>query len=322
MTPQANVGAIFALDELRSAWVRFGTEALDSLHAIMQDIRRTQDWLADRHAYWQREVRTHQETLRQAQAALNYCQSQIYYDPQTGRSIRPDCSAFESRVIRARTTLAAAEAELENVRRWLQRVQQVVTDYERQAQHLASRLTNDVPQAAALLSRSTTILQSYAMMGLSDAGAELPLSPVPQVHQTVTGGQTVDSHVQDVPLDLIDLDDSYVQSSADFHKVPYEEMRAGVQKLVEVVRPAMQAGADGDYFSQLDAQHDLDYTRGYRIIYDAFYGTTDPIRLEKTHDRYQVIGGYHRLLVAKELGLHSIPAHVITVTSSDEIRGE
>lgn len=317
MTPQANVGAIYALDELRAALIRFGTEAHDSVHAIMQDIHLTRNWLADRHAHWQHEVRAYQETLHQAQAALNYCQSQIYYDPQTGRSIRPDCSAFETRVIRARTTLTAAEAELENVRRWSQRVQQAVTDYERQAQHLKGRLTHDVPQAVALLSRSTTILQSYATMSLSDAGAELPLSPVLQVHQTVTGGQAVVSHVQDVPLDLIDLDDSYVQSSAAFHKVPYEEMRAGVQKLVEVVRPAVQAGASGDYFSQLDAQHDLDDVRGYRKIYDAFYGTTDPIRLEKTHDRYQVIGGYHRLLVAKELGLHSIPAQVTTVTSSD-----
>lgn len=317
MTPQANVGAISALDELRTAWVRFGAEAQDSLHAILQDIHRAQNWLADRHAHWHREVRIHQETLRQAQAALNYCQSQIYYDPQTGRSIRPDCSAFETRVIRARTTLAATEAELENVRRWLQRVQQAVTDYERRAQHLTGRLTNDVPQAVALLNRSTTILQSYATMSLSGEGAELPLPSMPQVHQTVTGGQAVVSHIQDVPLDLINLDDTYVQSAADFHKVPYEEMRAGVCQLVEVVRPAVQAGANGDYFSQLDEQHDLDYVRGYRKIYDAFYGTTDPIRLEKSHDRYQVIGGYHRLLVAKELGLHSIPAHVITVTSPD-----
>lgn len=45
-------------------------------------------------------------------------------------------------------------------------------------------------------------------------------------------------------------------------------------------------------------------------IYDAFYGSVC-IRLNKTDQGYTVINGYHRLFVAKELGLETVPAQVV-----------
>jgi hypothetical protein len=43
------------------------------------------------------------------------------------------------------------------------------------------------------------------------------------------------------------------------------------------------------------------------------------IRLTKIGDKCTVENGYHRLTVAKELGLHSIPASVVEASSG---RGE
>ena len=63
MTTGANVLAIHALDELRSALGAFSSEAQQVLGAAAQEIQRTQDWLAERQAHWQREVRRREDIL-------------------------------------------------------------------------------------------------------------------------------------------------------------------------------------------------------------------------------------------------------------------
>ena len=50
--------------------------------------------------------------------------------------------------------------------------------------------------------------------------------------------------------------------------------------------------------------------QGYHNIYRVFYGD-EAIALEKMGNGYRVLNGYHRLTVAKELGLTTIPARVV-----------
>lgn len=123
-------------------------------------------------------------------------------------------------------------------------------------------------------------------------------------------GEWVDRGIQDVPLDRVDLSDSPVKDADDFRKVSHEEMAEGFRKLEEEVRPAIEQGADGDYFSRLDAERSLDYEHGYRRVYDSFYGD-GAIKLDKIDDTYDVVNGYHRLAVARELRLGTVPARVV-----------
>lgn len=167
MSAQANILAIHALDELRGALNRFGGEAQQTLAAASQEIRRVLDWLVGRHAHWQRELQRRQEILRQAQAALSRCRSQVTYDRETGRSSQPDCSGLEAQVQQARAYVAEAQAELDNVLRWLSLVQQAVADYERQAQRLAGLLASDLPKATGLLDRSVATLQAYQAISVA-----------------------------------------------------------------------------------------------------------------------------------------------------------
>lgn len=121
----------------------------------------------------------------------------------------------------------------------------------------------------------------------------------------------VDTGIRDVPVGHIDTSDmDHVNGPEDFQKVSYEEMVDGFHKLDTVVRPAVEEGADGDYFYNMDRQQGLDYANGYQRVYDAFYGGT-AIRLNKDGERYNVVNGYHRLYVADRLGVKSIPARVI-----------
>jgi hypothetical protein len=119
----------------------------------------------------------------------------------------------------------------------------------------------------------------------------------------------VDAGIKDVPLNKINLDNSPVQSAEDFRKVPYPEMKAGVLKLEKEIRPAVKAGATNDDFHDMDQRNGLDYPNGSQRIYESFYGDT-AIRLDNCGGRYEVVNGYHRLFIANELKLETIPARV------------
>jgi hypothetical protein len=162
-----------------------------------------------------------------------------------------------------------------------------------------------------LIVEATAIVSSLAHDHLSGSSEESSpqgdaLGPVDQssAHTEVW----VDVSVRD-----IDLSDTWVHGKDDFHKVSYDEVVDGFRLLNQAVRPAVDRGADGDYFSKLDEQAGRPYQQGYRRVYDAFYGQS-AIRLEFVDGVYRVINGFHRLYVAKQLGLSTVPAIVASVS--------
>lgn len=142
----------------------------------------------------------------------------------------------------------------------------------------------------------------------SSEGHEQALeSGKPESPQT---GDWVDSGIQNVSLDAIDVQDSYVETPDDFKKVSHEEMTRGMEVLESEVRPAVEQGFDADHFREVDQARGVDYAHGTQRVYEAFYGD-EPIRLNRIGDRYEVVNGYHRLYVAREMGLDTVPARVI-----------
>ena len=120
----------------------------------------------------------------------------------------------------------------------------------------------------------------------------------------------VDIGIQDVPVSEIDLSDmEHIHGSSDFYKVSYDEMVEGLRKLEQEVKPAVQKGVDGGYFSKLDREKGLSYREGYRQVFDVFYGST-AISLIKDGEKYSVENGYHRIKIANDLGIGSLPAKV------------
>jgi hypothetical protein len=126
----------------------------------------------------------------------------------------------------------------------------------------------------------------------------------------VKQGEWVDTGIHDVPLSKIDQSDSPVKGIDDFKKVPYPEMVRGFHTLETEVRPALENGANTDDFRAMDKKGGLEYSKGVQRVYESFYGQ-DSIRLEKVGDSYKVINGYHRLYVANELKISTVPARVI-----------
>jgi len=320
MSLSARVRSVQALEELKSALARFGIEAQTALHATRQELLRTEEWLRQRLAYWQAEVQRRQEEVRLAEAALARCRAAGYRDPRTGACYTPPCIAEQQAVQQAYARLQKAQEELNNVRRWKYLVDEAASAYSLQAEQMSRFLSTDLPNATAFLGEKVRELQAYLTTAPpTGAGGALPVSPAPMAGTTSGGaastgggpsGGWVDTGIQMVSLDQVDLSDSPVADVGDFHKVTAQEMQEGLRKLQDVVAPAVAQGADGDYFSRLDVAQGLDYAHGYRRIYDAFYGQ-DCIRLDKVGDRYLVVNGYHRLFVARQLGIQSLPARVM-----------
>lgn len=116
--------------------------------------------------------------------------------------------------------------------------------------------------------------------------------------------------VQDLP------DAAEVRGPQDFnHHITYADAKLHTQQLNEVVLPWVRAGAVGDDFKALDQQLGRTHpdglnSNGYHETYQLFYGN-QPIIVGKGADgTLDVEGGRHRIYMAKELGLTSIPVHI------------
>ncbi len=122
--------------------------------------------------------------------------------------------------------------------------------------------------------------------------------------------EPTDARIRDIPLSAIDTSNLNVYGPEDPRGDSYAQIAAGVHKLEDTVRPGVAAGMGREDFQALDQAQGLDpVTNGYTKTYDSFYGS-DPVTLAKIGDRYEVDKGRHRLFVAKNEGLDSIPARV------------
>jgi hypothetical protein len=173
-----------------------------------------------------------------------------------------------------------------------------------------------VPSVAVVIQRDTGLADVYVRPASSEAWQPLREGVSLAEALAATAGEA--HAIQDIPLAQIDWKDVGHLEAEDYHKVSYEEMRAGLLKLEQVVRLAVRRGATAEDFTRMDEEQGLDYAHGYRRIYDAFYGTQESIAVEKVGGTYQVLNGRHRLLLARELGLDSLPARVVAVASDPE----
>lgn len=117
-------------------------------------------------------------------------------------------------------------------------------------------------------------------------------------------------------VDLNSLPNPDLEERSDFHKVSLDDMKSGVEKL-ETILPLILDGEgfDSQYWSERDKHEGLEYSQGYQVVFDAFFGQ-DPIYIDTSGDNINIINGRHRIWVAKQLGLESIPV-VISDTDAN-----
>jgi hypothetical protein len=200
MSLSAQVRSIQALEDLKGAPGRFGGEAQMALQAAELEIRRTLDWLQERLNYWRSEVQRRREEVRQAEADLARCRTSGYYED--GRYHAPDCSAEERALRQAQVRLREAEAELQNVQRWMKAVGEAVDTYRTQAQRLGRLIAIDLPKANAFLERKIAELQAYLAViaptvGVGALPATAPSGSAEEVQWSIVGDSEAVQKLQD-----------------------------------------------------------------------------------------------------------------------------
>jgi len=317
MDSPIKVRSVQALRDLKGAVERFDQESIAALRAAEQELQATERWLQERLSYWRSQVLQWEEAVRVAGAALRICQASASYDPRTGASYVPNCSAQQATLAQAQAKVLEAQRQLSNVQTWQDMVRQAATAYRDQVIQVTRMLPTVLPSARIFLGNKVTELETYAAAGtLSDArissgtAAPHPTAGV-QSPTPASSGTWSTPEIQMVTLDQIDVSTSSVTGPQHFHKVSPQDMIEGFQKLQQVVMPAVAQGADGDYFAHLDTAQGLAYVHGYQRIFDVFYGD-EAIRLEKLGGTYHIINGQHRLFLARQLGIKAIPALVTT----------
>jgi hypothetical protein len=145
--------------------------------------------------------------------------------------------------------------------------------------------------------------------GLSGPGSTARVGPGPApAMRAVLDRRSVGPHGHVlVSLGDVDVSDSPVRGPESFQHVPMAEMREGLL-LLDRVLAAVANGADRDELRRLDEQtaRPVPLLR----VYEAFFGDT-AIRLVRRPDgRLEVVNGYHRIWLARLLGIDELPARL------------
>lgn len=154
MADQARVASIEALEDFRTALVRYQGRAKQALEDVGGEVKRLREWLAfDRRMHWEGEVRRCTRRLEQAEAELTTARFSALQD---------DHSAQQMAVKKARRMLEAAEEKLRVTRKWIRDFDSIVEPEGRQLDGLRERLAQDFPKAISAMGETIGVLKEYA----------------------------------------------------------------------------------------------------------------------------------------------------------------
>lgn len=217
-----------------------------------------------------------------------------------------------------------AAEKLARIDAWLHRVDEAVEVFHRSSRQLTAVSDRELRAGVDLLEGSIASLWEY--QGIRpDSAPDVPIagaspavasSSTPSAPAHADGRPPLPPGFRWVPLaEIEEAELAGVESPESFKKVPYTEMRAGLETLKSTVLPTIAGlrGSDArDALRDLDQANGRDYSSGALRVYEAFFGAHDYIYLTRArHDtKFQVTNGRHRIKVARELGWDSIPAQM------------
>jgi hypothetical protein len=154
MTTAAHLESLELLGRLREALTRFGHDAQGALASAETVLRRVENGLEERLAFWQAQVLKRQEDLNRARTDLSFARS-LHKGKSTG------CVEQEIAVKKAQERLRDAEAKVAVTRRWIRDLPNHIKDYEGPARVLAGFVEADLKQAVAVLDGRMAALEAY-----------------------------------------------------------------------------------------------------------------------------------------------------------------
>lgn len=113
-----------------------------------------------------------------------------------------------------------------------------------------------------------------------------------------------------VPLAMIDDSDTRIRGVEDFSEFyTPADLEWAHEAFQSVIKPGVAAGATVDDFRARDQREGRMGARSYEMTFAGFFGT-DAIKLSPAGSKLEVNNGYHRIWVARQMGLDAVPARV------------
>lgn len=260
--------------------------------------------------------RTMRRIETEAQAAIDRARGELGRAVERLQSCRrhegASCSSEAAEVERARQ-------HLQNMYTVAAEIRQLDIDHSNAALRYRSALESLEQAAQQQLQRAGSALDTYLAQNATRAS---------DAERTSLGGQgATDGRSQSpdalhqppgfpsdifmVPLSLIDDDDSQVRGPADFGKgYTPADLEWAHEAFVRIIMPGVVSGQTYDDFQARDAREGRIGTRSYADTYSGFFDESEAIRLSAAGQRFSVDNGYHRIWVARQMGIDMIPAKV------------
>ncbi len=319
MSNGINVESLQSLEELETSTARFSAEMQEGIAATERQLQRKMEQL-------DQIVADRDRVVAEWQSA---------YD---GADDEDDDVGFIQR------KLAEAEDDLRQANQWQRRLEEACAEYKKHAR-LASYLADEHSnRARAFLKERTRELYDYVELkpDLSGAMAESSQPPQPvltgaasdatvtTVASVVSAGETAAFEMGRlllpkgfgwIRLDELRPDEmAELPAERDYRKNDLSEadMREGLQLLQTRILPEIQkdpVAATSDYFSKLDAAESRSGSKSLAKIFDAYFGQSDHIWVDRFKgDQFFGIGnGRHRIKAAHDLGWSAVPARIVEV---------
>lgn len=236
------------------------------------------------------------------------------------RQLANDVSSLEALLAAARdedkrhlqVKLVRAREAHEQARRASVRVSDVAASVSELSRSHTTEATQQVATARAQLSAMSRALEGYR-----SGGAVLGGTGVGGGGSSGSGARSViGMGLADVDVSAADLDDTPIldddPSANRFGKggLSRADYRWAVQTWSDTVGPGVASGKTREDFADRDTRSNARPLRRTADVYDMFLGT-DRIRADRRPDgSLNIVNGRHRLLIARELGIKSLPGQV------------
>jgi hypothetical protein len=165
----ANVQAVSAISEFRSALCTFIVEARQAIAAIEMEARRALEYITDDQSQaWSTEVRRGRDKVQE-------CKIEIH-NTRTFKRIAnytPSCIDEKKALAKAEQRLKVAELKVEAVRHWGRLAEQAFREFQTRLAQFMSILDGELPKGVARLERMMASLDRYFAVEAPQALREL-----------------------------------------------------------------------------------------------------------------------------------------------------
>jgi hypothetical protein len=185
MSEQVKVKDLEVFARFRATLIKFAQHAGDAISSADSEVAGTMNWLeTEQRTFWEGQLRKRTEAVAKAREDLR--QKKLYKD-SSGRT--PSAIEEEKALAKAIGAVTHAEERLQNVRRWLPRLEKAAGLYRSGVAALSKTIADDIPKGVSLLDRLAESIHQYLEIE-STLSAPAGEAPVESVASMSRGGDS------------------------------------------------------------------------------------------------------------------------------------